>query len=76
MLPQRGSGKAGRWYSQPLGVAWDIPRHGPEPQSVAVDCGAAAGTQGRAGTRAGCQQGAEHPGPDAHLQRAKKHPFA
>lgn len=49
-----------RWYSQSLGIPGDIPWHGPETQSVAVHCGAAAGTQRWAGTRITHEQSREH----------------
>lgn len=49
-----------RWYSQSFSVAGDIPWHGSETQSMAVHCGATAGTQGRAGTGVAHEQGREH----------------
>ena len=63
-----------RWYSQSLSVAGDIPWHGSETQSVAVHCGATAGTQGWAGAGIAHEQSREHhhphpewlPGQPAH----------
>lgn len=63
-----------RWYSQSFSVAGDIPWHGFETQSMAVYCGAAAGTQGWAGAGITHEEGKEHhhphpewlPGQPAH----------
>lgn len=49
-----------RGYSQSLSIPGDIPWHGPETQSVAVHCGAAAGTQGWAGAGVTHEQSREH----------------
>lgn len=63
-------------YSQSFSVAGDIPWHAPESQSMAVDCGATAGTKGRAGAGVVHQQSREHhhphperlPGQPAHAR--------
>lgn len=65
-----------RRYSQSFSVAGDIPWHAPETQSMAVYCGATAGTKGRAGAGIVHQQSGEHhhphperlPGQPAHAR--------
>lgn len=52
-----------RWYSQSFSVAGDIPWHGFETQSMAVYCGATAGTQGWAGTGIAHEKSGEHHNP-------------
>lgn len=47
-------------YLQSFSIAGDIPWHGFESQSMAVYCGATAGTQGWAGTGFAYNQGREH----------------
>lgn len=61
-----------RWYSQSFSIAGDIPWHGFETQTMAVHCGAAAGTQGWAGTGIAHEQGREHHHP--HPERLPGQP--